>query len=142
MAAAAREDARWLRAAETAILDGVGESGYGRIARFVCALPVASPLNVNTSPPEVLAAVVSGLEGETLAALLADRARKPFASVADFRSRLPSGASVASDAGLGVRSDFFLVTVRARQGATLALGRALLRRRGRDLPDVVWQVVE
>lgn len=132
----------WLRAAEVAAVDGIGEAGYARLAPLVVALPVASPLNVNTAAPQVLAAAVDGLDDEALAALVADRERKPFASLADFRSRLPAGASLRSDAGLGVRSDHFLVTVRAWQGSAAAQGRALLRRQGRDLPDVVWQTIE
>lgn len=131
-----------VRAAEIALLPAVGEAGHARLAALVTALPAAAPLNVNTAPGEVLAAAVTGLQGERLDALLAERARKPFASFADFRERLPAGASVPADAGFGVRSDFFLVTVRARQGETLAQGRALLRRRGRDAPEVVWQTVE
>jgi general secretion pathway protein K len=139
---AGQEGARWMRAAEIAALAPIGDAGYARIARFVTALPAAVPLNVNTAPPEVLAAAFTGMNAEALSALVSERARKPFASMAEFRARLPAGTSLGTDAGLGVRSDFFLVTVRARQGASLAQGRALLQRRGREAPEVVWQVVE
>ncbi len=135
------DDRLWLRAAEVTSVAALGEAGYARIAEFVTALPVPRPLNVNTAAPEVLATAVTGLAGDALAALVADRARAPFRSVADFRSRLPAGASIASDASFGVRSEFFLVTVRARQGDSLARGRALVRR-GSGVPDVVWQTVE
>ena len=131
-----------VRAAEIALLPQLGAAGHARLAALVIALPAPASLNVNTAPGAVLAAAVTGLDGERLDALLAQRARNPFASFADFRERLPAGASVPSEAGFGVRSDFFLVTVRARQGETLAQGRALLRRRGRDAPEVVWQTVE
>jgi hypothetical protein len=74
---------------------------------------------------------------------VADRARKPYTTVAEFRSRLPAGASVDDDSTIGVRSEYFLVTVRARQGETLAQGRALVRR-GNDgaPPSLVWQTIE
>ncbi|MDH5286524.1 MAG: type II secretion system minor pseudopilin GspK [Betaproteobacteria bacterium] len=133
---------RFVRAAEIAALEAIGEAGHARVARFVTALPAPATINVNTAPPEVLAAVLGDASAEAVAALVAERARKPFGSLAEFRSRIPSGAKLASDAGLGVRSDFFLVTVRARQGATLAQGRAMLQRRARELPEVVWQSVE
>jgi general secretion pathway protein K len=135
-------NAPMLRAAEVADVVGVGERGYSAIARFVTALPARSPLNVNTAPPDVLATAVNGVSPESLASLVAERARKPFTTVAEFRARLPAGTSIADDAGLGVRSDYFLVTVRARQGETLAQGRALLKRREGDMPAVVWQTVE
>jgi len=136
------EGVRFVRAAEIAAVDAIGEAGHARVARYVTALPAPAALNINTALPEVLSAALGGLTTDALAALVAERARKPFGSLAEFRSRLPAGTRLATDAGLGVRSDFFLVTVRARQGATLAQGRALLQRRARELPEVVWQSVE
>jgi hypothetical protein len=62
--------------------------------------------------------------------------------VADFRARLPSGAIIPNETTLGVASSYFLVSVRARQGETLAQARAVLRRDGRDWPIVVWQTLE
>lgn len=135
-------EARWMRAAEVASLQGMGDAGYGRVAAHVTALPVRAGVNVNTATPEVLAAVVDGLDGNALAALVAERARKPFASLADFRTRLPPGARLPNEDRLSVRSEFFLASVRARQGDALAQGRALLRRHGRDAPEVVWQTLE
>jgi len=41
-----------------------------------------------------------------------------------------------------VTSEFFYVTVEARQGTTRARARALVRRNDADWPAVVWQVVE
>jgi hypothetical protein len=41
-----------------------------------------------------------------------------------------------------VKSNYFYVTVEARQGATLARARALLNRSGSKWPVIVWQVVE
>ena len=52
----------------------------------------------------------------------------PFASIADFRGRLPDKALTIDEAALDVRSDWFEVSVEAQQGATLARARALLRR--------------
>ena len=81
-------------------------------------------------------------DGDSLAALVADRARKLFTTAAEFRARLPAGASIEDLTTIGVRSDYFLVTVKARQGETIAQGRALLRRNSTDLPRIVWQTIE
>lgn len=131
-----------LRAAEASLVRGLDAARLATLMPFVTALPTTTSLNVNTAPPEVLAATVNGLDGEALAAFVAERARKPFSTAADFRTRLPSGASVEELATLGVRSDYFLVTVKARQGETIAQGRALLRRHNEDLPGIVWQTIE
>jgi general secretion pathway protein K len=109
---------------------------------YLSALPTGTPVNVNTAPSEVLAAVADNLAGERLEAFIVDRARKPFTTVAEFRARLPDGATLASDVGLSVASNYFYVTIEARQGATRARARALVRRSGGAEPTIVWQIVE
>jgi general secretion pathway protein K len=133
---------RPVRVAELAAVRGVTARDLAQMKSFVVALPAATALNVNTAPPEVLAATITGLSADALAELVAERARKPFATVADFRARLPSGAIIPNETTLGVASSYFLVSVRARQGETLAQARAVLRRDGRDWPIVVWQTLE
>ncbi|HVE50694.1 MAG TPA: type II secretion system minor pseudopilin GspK [Casimicrobiaceae bacterium] len=138
----AGDGAPLVRSAEATLVRGIDEARFANVAEFVTALPTSTPLNVNTAAAEVLASAVNGLEGDALAALLADRARRPFASVAEFRSRLPAGASIDNDATISVKSDYFLVTVVARQRETIAHGRALLRRGNDGVPSVVWQTIE
>ena len=132
----------FVRVAEVAAVPGIDAVRLAALAPLVTALPRPTRVNVNTAPPEVLALVAHGLDGEALAALVAERARKPFASIGEFRSRLPSGAAAPDDALLAVRSEYFVVTVRARQGEALAQGRALLRRPTEGAPLVVWQTIE
>jgi general secretion pathway protein K len=141
-AAGLASNAPILRIAELAEVKGVTASTLTAVMPFLSALPVGTPLNVNTAPPEVLAAVVDKLDGEGLAKLLAARAQRPFNTTAEFRMQLPSGTTLPGDETLSVKSDFFYVTIEARQGATLARARALLQRRANAWPDVVWQVIE
>jgi general secretion pathway protein K len=131
-----------LRIAELAYVKGVTPQALAAVAPYLSALPADTPLNVNTAPAEVLDATVDGLDADSLAALVASRAQKPFATVADFRSRLPSRTTLASEAAVAVNSSFFYVTVEATQGTTLARARALLHRSGSAWPVIVWQVVE
>lgn len=132
----------FVRTAEAAAVPGIEATRLAALAPLVTALPGTTRVNVNTAPPEVLALLASGLAGDSLAALVAERARKPFGSIGEFRSRLPSGASAPDDSLLAVRSEYFLVTVRARQGEAIAQGRALLRRPSQGAPRVVWQTIE
>jgi general secretion pathway protein K len=133
---------RPVRAAELAALPGVTARDVAQLLHVVVALPAATPLNINTATPDVLAAALPGLSADALATLVAERARKPFATLSDFRSRLPSGATVPDETTLATSSSYFLVSVRARQGETRAQARALLRRDGREWPIVVWQTLE
>jgi general secretion pathway protein K len=135
-------DAPLVRVAELAPVRGLSAATVRALAEYVAALPSGTRLNVNTAPPDVLAAALRGLDDDRLAALVADRAARPFASLADLRARLPDGASVDDENALTVSSSYFLVTVRARQGATQAQARALLRRGGGGWPSVVWQTIE
>ena len=135
-------DAPVVRIAELASVRGVTAASLDAVAPFLCALPPGTPVNVNTAPPEVLATIVDGLDGDRLAALIADRASRPFGSISDFRARLPKGASLVSESALSVKSGFFYVSVEARQGETIARARALLRRSPGAPTAIAWQVVE
>jgi general secretion pathway protein K len=131
-----------LRVAELSFAKGMTSRALSAVLPYLSALPTGTPLNVNTAPPEVLAAIANNLVGERLEAFIADRARKPFTTVAEFRARLPEGATLASDVGLSVGSNYFYVTIEARQGATRSRARALVRRGGGAESTIVWQIVE
>jgi general secretion pathway protein K len=132
-----------VRTAELALVRGLSPETVRALSPFVIALPGNyTPLNVNTAPPAVLAAAVKGLPDAALAGMIADRTRKPYSSVAEFGNRLPQGASIEQEQGYDVKSSYFLVTVRARQGTSQANARALLKRGAGSWPTVVWQTLE
>jgi general secretion pathway protein K len=128
---------------ELAAVRGMNPTVLEAMSRFVTALPDDTPLNVNTAPPELLAASIEGVEPTALVALVSSRAQQPFQSIADFRARLPQGASLVGDEAMyGVKSRFFLVWVRAHQGDTVAQAHALIDSQGPAWPRVVWQTIE
>lgn len=131
-----------LRAAEIATVRGVGDQAVEGLLPFLSALPQGTALNVNTASAETLAAALPDLAGDPLATLLADRARKPYSTIAEFRARLPRGVTLADETAFTVSSNYFLVSVRSRQGEAVALARALLKREGSAWPTVVWQTLE
>ena len=131
-----------VRAAEFAAVAGVPERAVFAQESLVSALPAGTALNVNTASAEVLAAALPELTSEALATLLADRAGKPYSTIAEFRARLPRGVTLGDDTAFAVSSNYFLVSVRSRQGEAVAQARALLKRDGRSWPVVVWQVLE
>ncbi len=135
-------NAPMLRAAELGDVRGFSSAQVADLAGFVTALPPPTALNLNTAPPEVLSLAIPGLVGEALATVIAERASKPYATVADFASRLPRGIALPDQSSFTVTSHFFLVSVRSRQGEAVAQARALLRREGGRWPAVVWQTLE
>jgi general secretion pathway protein K len=127
------------RVDELAYVRGMTASVMSRLAPFVTALPVDTPLNVNTASADVLAASLENARPEAIAALVASRAVQPFSSVEEFRERV--GAPIGDEAAYAVASHYFIVTVRARQGETLAHARALVERTN-GASAIVWQTVE
>jgi general secretion pathway protein K len=131
-----------LRARELAAVRGFDDAALARLLPYVTALPPGTPLNVNTAPAPVLAAALPGVPEDAWSALATQRVAKPFTSVSDFRNRLPQGVPIGDERTLAVASSYFLVTVRARQGDTVAQARALLKRSPGAWPAVVWQTLE
>ncbi|MBY6113188.1 type II secretion system minor pseudopilin GspK [Mameliella alba] len=118
------KDLRQLRA-----LPGLTDRQFQRLEPLMAALPSDSRLNVNTAPPEVLAAWVPGLSVAQAQALAAERARRPFASVSDFLLALPPAvAADLDDTRLGTGSDWFLARARVEfEGRQLARQSILFR---------------
>lgn len=130
------------RAAEVAAVRGFTASAVAKVAPYVVALPADAGLNVNTAPAEVLASVMPSLDADALAAIVATRRDKPFATVDDFRARAARGTQSPDTTGLVVGSRYFLVTVRAKQGDAIVVAEALVARGGGGAPRVVWQVLD
>jgi general secretion pathway protein K len=130
------------RIEEIATVRGMTPAVMTRLAPFVTALPVDAAVNVNTAPPEVLAALLDGIDPGALAALVASRNQHPFVTPDDFlRARLPAGVTVVDPALVSVDTHYFLVSVRARQGETVAQARALIKRDAAS-SSIVWQTIE
>ncbi len=131
------------RVAELLSVRGADPMLIGRLRPFVDALDAPTAINVNTAPAEVLVAAIGGLDATGAAALVASRTQTPFGSIADFRSRLRSDLNI-DETILAVRSDWFVVSIEARQGDTVARARALFRRSATaaEWPTVVWQTIE
>lgn len=131
-----------LRLNEISVVRNVSYEALSAVRPFVTALPPRTPVNVNTAAPEVLTAILDDAAPEAIASIVSGRQQRPFTTVAEFRARLPQGVHLASEEMLDVKSRYFEVTVEARQGASVARARALVRRDVDRWPAVVWQVVE
>ena len=123
---------------ELALVRGFDAGVRARLQPYVAALPRSTQINVNTAPPEVLAAVINGLDLDGARLLVAQRERIYFGSVDDFVRRAPGGIDVSGE-NLTVKSDFFRVTMRVTVGQSEARGTALLVRDASVWPAVVWR---
>ena len=136
--AASVESARALvDVGELAHLRGMDAGALARLQRYTTVLPQATAVNVNTAPPEVLAALVEGLslaEGQLLARRMA---AEPVRRREDFQVRLREGVTLNVE-HIAVASRFFAVYGHAKVGGAELRMKALLQRAGSALPLIVW----
>lgn len=119
---------------------GFDESVIEKLEPYATALPDVTPINVNTSPPEIMAAMF----GETLSLewaryIASIRKNERFESVEQFRERLPLGASVPKDTPLSVVSRFYMVTAEVKYGRARVAYQAIIET-GESFkkPRVIW----
>jgi general secretion pathway protein K len=124
--------------AELALVSGFDVNVRTRLRLYVTALPGFTAVNVNTAPPEVLAAVVEGLDLGVAQALVAQRDRAYYRDRDDFSKRLPRGTAAAAE-DISVSSDYFMATLRVTIGGAQASGKVLLARTGSGWPVVLWR---
>ncbi len=100
------------------------------IREQVVFLPVATPVNANTAPAEVLAAQLPTLSLADATALVNARRGASFRDLADLAARLPGKPADIDPALFSVASAYFLVTGRVTiRQATLRV-QALVERQG------------
>jgi general secretion pathway protein K len=131
-----------VRTAEIALVRYASPETWAALDADIAALPEGANLNINTASADVVRAALPDLDGDKLAAFIAERARKPFATMSEFRERLPKGVTIPEAASFTFSSNYFIVSVRSRQGDAVAQARALLKRDGKGWPMVVWQTLE
>jgi general secretion pathway protein K len=124
--------------AELARIRGFNRDIRARLRPFVTALPSFTTVNVNTAPPEVLAAIVEGLGIGNARILTLQRARVHFRDHADFLNRLPQGVAV-EESDIGTSSNYFLATLRVAIREAQAGAVVLLNREEGGWPAIVWR---
>ena len=124
--------------AELALVRGFDDKVRARLRPFVTALPHFTAVNVNTAAPEVIAAIVVGLDLDAARAIVLQRERAYFRNAADFLAQLPAGLVVPVE-NVAVSSDYFIATTQVNIGAAQANGTALLVRGNTGWPAIVWR---
>ena len=105
---------------------GLDAETIRKLSPYVTLLPVATPVNVNTAPKEVLAAVAN-VDPADAERLVQARQRTPFRQLQDVTALLPREAKL-STSRLGTRSDFFEIRGRLRLQDRVVEERALVQR--------------
>ena len=123
---------------ELRLVKGFTADTVEKLRPFVTALPYSTPVNVNTAPAEVLAALFTNLPASVLQPLLDSRVKSPFADIAQFLARLPTGTTCPANL-CDVKTGYFLVTIDIRYGRLQRQTEALIERISGGKPaTVLW----
>jgi general secretion pathway protein K len=106
---------------------GVDKPTLERLAPFVDLLPVATPVNVNTAPREVIVAAID-VDAGTAQRLVQARSRESFKNLEAVGAQLTPGVPL-DPARVSVGSSYFRVSGRLRLDDRLLEERSLLVRR-------------
>jgi general secretion pathway protein K len=123
---------------ELAGMPGLSAAALAKLQGYTTALPRPTPVNVNTAPPEVLAALVDGLPLSEAQALARRLAVEPVRNAAEFQARLRPDLKLNAE-DISAASQFFVVQGRAKVGGADLRMQALLQRAGPGMPVIVWQ---
>jgi general secretion pathway protein K len=107
---------------------GIDEATITRLQPYVTVLPKPTPINVNTAPGEVIAAV-TGSDLGMANRLVQRRVRSPFNTLDEALALLPSRSIKELGGKVGVSSDFFEVRGRLRLEDQVQEEVALMERR-------------
>ncbi len=106
---------------------GVDRESIALMTPYVALLPAQTTVNLNTASPEVMAAVIDGLDLSGAQRLVQTRERSPFNNLANVTSVLGEQFAL-DDRRVGVTSNFFEVRGRLRLGERVLEERSLVYR--------------
>jgi general secretion pathway protein K len=110
---------------------GVEPEAIERLRPWVIVLPAPTLVNLNTAPPEVLAAVIDGADLGTAQRLVEARRRAPFKSLDDAANLMPGAGQTIDRELADIKSSYFIVRGRLRLGDRVLEEQSLVRRMDR-----------
>jgi general secretion pathway protein K len=106
---------------------GLDEAAVEKLRPWIVLLPETKPINLNTAPREVLAAVVEGLDLGGAERLVEVRQRSPFKSLTEALAFLPAEPP-PDESRVNVSSSYFEVLGRLRLADHVLEERSLVQR--------------
>ncbi len=117
---------------------GLSQSSLDQLKPFIAILPIATPINVNTAPVEVLYASVPSLDLNGARQIEAKRAQQHFRNLGEAGLVVPAIAAELSTGQHGIATRYFEVRGRLRLAQTIVQERSLVQRDGLDV-KTLWR---
>jgi len=109
-------------------VEGMTPAIMAQIKPFLIVLPEKTPLNVNTAPAELLAALIPDMSLSEAGSLVARRKTSAWRDVAAFRSQVRGAEALPEDV-FDVKSSWFLVQSRIRLDRAALNAESLIQRK-------------
>jgi len=122
---------------ELRLVKGFTAQAVEKLRPYVTAILGPTPVNVNTAPAEVLAALFTNLPASALQPVLESRVSQPFTGTEQFLAKLPAGTTCPANL-CDVKTSNFLVTIDIRYGRLQRRTEALIERVGGKPATVLW----
>jgi general secretion pathway protein K len=114
---------------DVAGIAGVAPEAVQRLAPYIVVLDDKTPVNVNTAPPEVIAARVPEMSLAEARALVAERERiSYFNTTGEVRTRLGNKGAQVTDADLSTMSRYFFIRGEVKLDRAVTRMEALVKR--------------
>lgn len=117
------------------LVKGITPKIYARLAPYITALPVRTPVNINTAPAPVLAAVVPDLGLSQARDIVESRGKNGFQTVQQFLGMIPGKVVFP----LTLHSNFFLLQVTTTIGSTQLTMSTLLYRNQQGMTQSIMR---
>ena len=111
---------------------GLTQDTIERLRPLIVLLPAATPVNLNTAPREVIAALFDGMDLASAERLVQARLVKPLRTVQETKDYFPAAVTVSSERA-SVLSSYFWVNGRLRLDERVLEERSLVQRSGLDM---------
>jgi general secretion pathway protein K len=116
---------------ELLLVEGGSPDNYGCLAEHITALPIATPINVNTADAVVIATLSGKISVADAVEIVKDRPENGYVALADFFAHPNLAGSGISAEGLAMASDYFMIEGQAVFGeAEIGLYSLIARRSG------------
>jgi general secretion pathway protein K len=118
-------------------VQGVTKETIDRLRQFVIVLPATVGTNVNTAPPEVIAALLENCSMSQASAIVDKRKRVPYIDKSNFVSYNP-GTNLMAGANIDIRSNYFLADSRIRLDRAALDAESLIQSDPNGQTTVIW----
>lgn len=123
---------------ELSLVKGFDESIIETLKPYVTALPVPSPVNINSAKALVIAAVIGDISPSEAEALVVSRKIERFSSAGDVWGRLGGKKLPLND--ISLQSRYYIATAQARFDRAISVYEAMIELTGSgSAPRVVWR---